>query len=497
MPPLSAPLFATRDSSEEKPLLPRRPLLQSLLLCLAAAALAFAQPSVWTRLTQGPSDNLLEPALVRTKDGVLHVFWRTGGVKRDLMHSAFKPDGKLAGAATPVVSGWSSLSLPKAVIAAPDATLLVLFGGVLGGPRRDDPYNQGSLYSAASKDGGLTWELAPGAQSSSANIYSGYLAAAADREAKPVVAFTSSGKVLLQAGLGASQAVDTVRDGPCCAYHLKLAADGDSSEIWAAWHQNSAQDPGLYVRSVKPAMSAAAPVLVPGSQVNHGGKPVSPGPNQQLALSPRSGAPGVYLAYFTGYPAATGLKLWNVRGGEPLSVISQGGRQLWLTPGPEGRLWIFWNGAAAHSVSAIRSNKGLTRFSAPYTIGNPGGAAPIWHVVGEGSTGPLDAFVNGEVAGADKTATFHARLYPRLQLSGSPEGIKVMDLDDPVEGVEVTVGGQTIKSGANGLAAWKLSPGRPTPVKATHAAYAAEEAMIALPKPPEPKPAAAAKGGKK
>lgn len=467
-----------------------RPVLMSALAVLPG----LAQPSAkWTRVTQGPSDNLLEPALARTKDGALHVIWRTAGVKRDLMHSAFTSEGQPAGAAVPVVSGWGSLSLPKLIVAAPEASLNVLFGGVLGAAQRDDPYNKGSLYSASSKDGGLTWALAPGAQSSSANIYSGYLAALADREAKPVTAFTSSGKVLLQAGPGASQTIETVRDGPCCAYHVQLAADSDSFETWAAWHQNSAKDPGLYVRAVKPALGEA-PILVPGSQVNYSGQLVAPGPNQQLALSARVGAPGVYLAYFTGYPAATELKLWNVRGGEPLSIIKQGGRQLWLTPGPEGRLWIVWN-STAHSVLAIRSNKALTRFSSPYTIGNPNNAATVWHVNGEGSTGPLDAFVNGDIGGADKTATFHARLYPGLQLSGTAEGIMVTDLGDPVEGVEVTIdGGQPVKSGANGLAAFKLTPGKLTPVNARHVAYAPAEAIITLPKPPEPK---AGKRGKK
>ena len=450
----------------------------SVLIGAFAASLGLAQSAVpWTRVTQGASDNLLEPAAARTKDGVLHVIWSTAGAQRGLFHSALAADGKPKGPASAIVTGWSALSRPKVIIIAPDATLAVLFSGVPGGAQRDDLSRPGPLSSATSKDGGLTWELAPGTQPQSANGHAGDLAAVADREGKPLAAFTSSGKVVLQTGLGATQPVETVRDGPCCAHSVRLAADSDSFEIWAAWRQTTSRDSGLSVRAVKPAMSADS-VPVPGST------------QHPFALSARAGAPGVYLAYFTGNPAPGELKLWNVRGGEPLTVVRQAGRQLWLTPGPEGRLWILWS-SPAHSVLAIRSNKALTRFSAPYAIGNPGGAAPpVWQVAGEGSTGPLDALVNRAVAGKDKAAIFHARLYPNLQLSATSEGILVADLGDPVEGVEVSIEGQTVKSGANGVAAFKLTPGKPTLVKAKHTAYAAAGVTVTLPKAPEPKKAA-------
>lgn len=406
------------------------------------------------------------------------------GTKRDLVHAALPPDGKTLGAPSPVVEKWDSLSLPR-LLAAPDGSLRALFGGLLGSPQRDDPRNKGSLYTAVSKDGGRTWQLAQEAQSPSAKLYAAYLGAAMDKDGRPLAAFTDGGRVLLQPGLGAAVPLETVHDGACCTYHAQMAVDGSSGEAWAAWHQNTSKDPGIYVRAVKPA--AGVEQLVPGSQVNNAGQLVSPGPNQQIAMAARVGAPGVYVAYLAGYPSAKELKLWSVRGGEPLTAATlAGARHTAIAPAPEGRYWLLWVNQN-HTASAVRTNKALTRLSKPYEIGSPAPSGPLWHLLGEGSTGPLDALAHVDVGGPDNSATFHTRVYPNLEVAGGTSGVTVTDVGDPVEGVEVTVEGKTLKTDSSGFAAHPLTPGKPTPVRASHPAYAAASTTITPPKPPAAK----------
>jgi len=441
------------------------------LLMLTLSLSAGAQTPAWTRLAPGRGDDLMEAATVRTKDGVLHVFWRTAGPKRSLMHlSLAAADGKPAGAPNAIAANWDGFSLPKAVLLA-GGTLQVFFSGQRGSSERNGPYNAGNLYTATSTDSGATWTLAPGAQSPGAKV--SYLAAVPGKENKPVAAYVDNGsKVLLQDAFGPKAAVETTWDNECCASNVQLAQDGDSGEVWAAWFHNGRRAPGLYVRAVKPA--PGEPQLAPGS---------GPDPNQQTALAPRVGAPGLYLAYFNG----PDVKLWNVRGGEALNVTkAEGIRRIWLAAGPEGRYWLLWvNGN--QTASAMRSNKALSRFSKAYTVGAPVVGANLASLVGEGSSGPLDAVAHVSMVGPDKAATFHTRVCPLLEVSGSAAGITVTDVGDPVEGVNVTIAGKTVQTDAKGFAAHPLTPGVPTPVQAVMKGYENAAVTITLPKPPAAK----------
>ncbi len=454
--------------------------MRSLLLLLAATAIAAAQTNAaraWTRLTPGRGDDQMEAATVRTKDGVLHVFWRTAGPKRSLMHQSLTAaDGKPLGAPVAIAQDWDGFSLPKAVLLA-DGTLQVFFSGQRGSSDRNDPYNAGHLYSAASKDGGTTWTVMAGPQSPGTKV--SYLAAAPGKENKPLAAYVDGGsKVLLQEAFGKTAAVETTWDGPCCAYNVQLAQDADSGEIWAGWFHNGRQAPGVYVRAVKPA--PGEPQLAPGS---------GPDPNQQTALAARLGAPGVYLAYFNG----PDVRLWNARGGEALNVVRVDGvRRVWLAAAPEGRFWLLWvNGN--QTASAIRGNKALSRFSKPYSLGSPAPGGAMLALVGNSAGGPLDAVAHVSMAGPDKSADFHVHVLPEIEVSASAAGISVTDVGDPVEGADVTVAGQTMKTDGKGFAAHALTPGAPTPVQASMKGYAPTAVTVTLPKPP----AAAKPAGKK
>ena len=378
-------------------------------------------PSTWTRLPA----HALEPSLARTKDGTLHLAWRDGA--RNLWHTV------LAATAPPVKIAEGGASQPELLILS-DGALQVFFIGAAG-----------SLSAATSKDCGATWDVL----SNPGHPRAASIAAVAEREGKTLVAFTEAGQVHLQSGLGATQKFETIRQGSCCADQLRLVLDGESSEAWLAWRQTAAKDAGLFVKAVKPASGATRP---------------APGKALQMALSPRIGAPGVYLAWCAG----NGVKLWNVRGGEALTVApGLGARNACLAPAPDGRLWILWINAN-HTVSAARSNKTLTRFSSPYALGKPAAAAGLQRLVAEASPGLLDVFADG----------FHTRLYPNLELRARADGVIVTDAGDPVEGAEVEIDGKKLKTDAKGLAAHPVAQGKLTPVKATMTAYAPASVVL-------------------
>ena len=418
--------------------------MRQFFLALVVAIAAAAQTPNWKRIAEAATP-ASAPTLARSaKDGKLHAVWWSG---RDLLHATLgADDGKPSGTLNLVLRSWSSLPSAPKLQTLPDGTLQVVFSEVPG------------LYAAVSKDGGVKWESMVGPQSAIRDLQPLAFAAASDREGKPVLAFASpadSGKISMQSGFGVMQPMETVREGACCVEDVQVGADNDSGEGWVAWRQNAARDPGLFVKAVKPAAGKAR--RAPASRAESARLP---------SISPRNGAPGVYLAYCDGFPVCQEIKLWNVRGGEALTIAkAPGAKAVWLTPGPEGRFWILWMNAN-RSIWAVRSNKALTRLGKPRSLGNPPVATQ--HLAGDGSSGPLDAWAD----------LFHARLYAELELRGTPEGVMVTDLGDALEGVEIEVAGKKVKSGVTGLAPHPIAAGQAVPVKATHAAYAPATATL-------------------
>ena len=382
-------------------------------------------PPLWTRFTKGPIAEA--PSLARVKSGALHLAWREGG---ELAHTTIAADGSLA--SKPATHIGPAQSAPW-LIAAPDGTSL-----------QTTYFAHGSLHTATSKDEGVTWSIAavngpqPGAN----------FALAAGKDGKPVMISAEKGLLKLY---GAAEP-QTVQDAPCCIERLTFGLDVDSAEGWAAWYQNAPKAAGLFTRAVKPLGGKAQ--LAPGSQVS---------PNPPFALAARLGVPGIYLGYLAGPAAAKEVKLWNVRGGEALTVAKAPGVQrVSLTPGPDGRLWILWMNANG-TISAVRSNKSLLRFSKQYTLGKPSIELVQPYLTADGAKGPLDVFAG----------TFHTRLLPSIELAVSPQGVRVSDLGDPVDGAEVEIEGKKITTDLKGLAAYPIPAGMPRPaMKATHPAYA-------------------------
>ena len=152
------------------------PAARRLTSCLAlAAALAFAgvahagPPGEWTRITD-PEWSSGQIGLARTPDGVLHVAWRRKDEAKDtieLLHTALRPNGRIAGSPVVITSGWPSMAEPDLV--AVHGGLRVFFGGI---PASETPVTgDGSLYTASAGPEGARWTLQPYPASDASFVY--------------------------------------------------------------------------------------------------------------------------------------------------------------------------------------------------------------------------------------------------------------------------------------------------------------------------------------
>ncbi len=423
----------------------------------------------WTRITPPNDINTNEVALIRGRDAQLHVAWKrqTTPQKMDLLHTAIDADGNVVVEAGIIVEGWNSFTAP-ALMLEKDGRLRVVFSGLSG--VSGSPYNAGSVYSAASADG-HNWKLVPGQLSTSGYAYTGPTAAALDGKGVPIVAWGGS----VQTGLSAKSQPRDVQTG-CCAYTPGLATDASTGEAVMGWFSNADKALGIFAETVSP--SAGEKTLVPGSVTIYGGSPQSASVDQQIPLSGRIGAPGVFVAFCEGYPTAKSVDLWQYGQAKPVVIASvNGGCRAHVSAGPEGRLWMVWSNGG--KLLAARSNRAVSRWGAPIQIGTPPGWDATYRVKGEGSAGPLDVFAHVGAGGG--VSTWHTHVLPLLAINAAPASLAtgggdvtftVTDVGDPVSAAAIHVAGQTLTTNASGQASTHLTKGGLIPVSVTAPGYA-------------------------
>ena len=130
------------------------------------------------------------------------------------------------------------------------------------------------------------------------------------------------------------------------------------------------------------------------------------------------------------------------------------------------------------TIHAARTNRSATRVGAVNAIRPPSGAS-IYRLNGEGSTGALDLIANMQAAGGQ--ALWHQQVWPKLSLTGSRSGTKIVfrvsDAGDAVAGATVKTGGKTLKTNASGRATLAQAPaGRVA--TASKPAYASAAASV-------------------
>ncbi|MFB3920230.1 MAG: hypothetical protein ACE145_00830 [Terriglobia bacterium] len=467
-----------------------------LAISYVAPCRAQAQPArEWTRITDMTDANIFEPALARTADGVLHVVWlRKNGSNADFKHTAIGKDGKVTGAPVTVLDAWASLSNPDLIVTKEDG-LRLLFGGQRTTDSKD-PYSQGSLYSVTATAGGATWTLEKGAHAQSNAVTSSPVGAALLPDGTPAAAWAVS--FALQAHLGLnSKTPDLKFQTACCSYQPDIAVDTVSGEAVLGWFSNATKENGLYTQTIAP--KTGEKLFVPDSATPDRNSSLSL--DQRMGIAARLGAPGVYIAYGAGYPTFKTVNLWK-HGSADATIVAKADRArlVNISPGPEGRLWVMWE--RNRRAYAVRSNRAVTKFGPILEVTPPAGKAEsgIYKVKGEGSLGPLDLFLACQ--SINELATYHTQVFPPLALSASPAKLIaedggtvtfiVSDVDDPVEGATVSVGGKALTTDAQGKATMTVPKGSKPGALAAIArkeGYTDGSAKITLaPKPPATKP---------
>ncbi|MGE3527030.1 MAG: hypothetical protein AB7I33_13995, partial [Gemmatimonadales bacterium] len=261
-------------------------------------------PGDWHRITELTGRNIDEAAAARRPDGVLHLAWvRKTGTRWDLMHGTIDSAGNTVGAASVIADGWASLSNPYLLVPTRGG-LRVFMSGIRGqGPK--DPY-QGSIYTATAPASGTPWSLAEGGITKSYNT--GAPGAANTPDGSPAVAWSTSSGLFVHRGLEENTPDQKLPVTGCCAYNPALATDAVSGEVVLGWYSNIRQDHGLWAATVSPSMGVK--VYAPGSaRPDHS---ASIQPMYRTPIAARLGAPGVYLAYCSGYPVCERVNLWRV-----------------------------------------------------------------------------------------------------------------------------------------------------------------------------------------
>lgn len=426
-----------------------------LFLKISTMVLAQArEPRQWIRITDLSGGSGDEVGVVRTSEGVLHVAWiQKQDSTLSLMHTAITAPAQ-AGAPTPILTGWNGINNP-AIIAPRSGGLRIFFGGLRMTP--NDVFSQGNLYSAVADITGNQWKLLAQVFSASTSVYASPVGSTESLDGQLVLAWATTNGVGVHVGLDGKMP-DEIYQKACCGYQPGLATDSVSGEVVLAWYSNATNADGLYTQTILPPGSDQ--IAVPGSFTMFDGRRSSISNDQRIGITGRLKAPGVYLAYGSGYPACKTVNLWKYKSEAPMVVASVEGANLFnVAVGPEGRLWVMWK--QGNRLFAVRSNKAATRMGEIVGFNPPPGSESIRRVQGNGALGPMDALVL-VTTGSSASATWHTQVFPRLSLSVSPKTLSdatgrllnfvVSDAGDPVDGATITFAGQKVTSDAQGKA---------------------------------------------
>jgi hypothetical protein len=240
-----------------------------------------------------------------------------------------------------------------------------------------------------------------------------------------------------------------------------------------AWSGNGSTSAtaGIFVRQLLP--TAGAVTKAPRS--SEGTDLVSP--SQSTAFVARPGG-GLYAAYCLGYPTCDAVGLWRVGSAQPVVVPgSKGARDIALSTGPGGRLWIAWT--TYDVVRVVHTSTTGTHFGAVRTIKPPAAVDSLYGVSLAGSDGSADLLINSG------TALWHQQVLPGLSVKaaparwrhGAPQQVTftVTDAGAAVTGARVSAAGRSCTTAVSGHCSIRFAASGKKRITATarHAGYGA------------------------
>jgi hypothetical protein len=408
----------------------------------------------WTRITTGTVPNIVEPGMLRTADGVLHVVYlRQGTSASDLAFANLSPQGKLVATGN-AVAGWASLPEDPKLVPTPDGGIRLVFGG-LQDTNVANPYSSGQMFSATAPAAGTAWSVQPGALTQSGYAYASYGTGATTlADGSPVVAFPLNSTLTWNAGGAPTDATSAFAE--CCLYYVSLARTGE--QVWSAFYANGSAEgnQGVFVKQLLPAEGAA--VKAPGSTT--GGDSVSASQAVPLIALPDG---GLLTAYCVGYPTCRSIGLWRVGAPKPFAVPgSRDAREYAVALEPNGRAWVAWS-TGSGQVRFARSASYGVGFGAVTTIRPPAGAT-VYSMAVSAADGSADLVLG------DGSSLWHRQVLPGLSLKATPQRWRkskdqhvtftVTDAGAKIKGAHVSGGGESCATGADGRCTLSYPAGR-------------------------------------
>jgi hypothetical protein len=423
-----------------------------LALLGGAASVALAASPLTHTLTftpvNGPGKESAQLGLLRA-GGVLHVVSAQGS-PATIVDTQLNGEGKSLRTAT-IASNFDS-SGGLALVGMADGSVRLF---AAGGSRPGLPSNLSGINSFVKAPGADSWTLDPAA------LWGGAVAGAASEiggallgNDQPVTAWSGG---FVHVGVRPSATPDPSYQPDCCGIAPQLATDGATGAVVMSWLSNG-RDSGTYVKQVLPtpgAMVSLPSGLTEGS----------------AGLAARIGAPGTFVAFTD--PNRQQVDLYGY--GATTSIVHRGAyRVAKVFAAPEGRLWMLW-GDANTGVFVTRSNKAVTRWEPVRHVPLPPNLTAFYNAQGEGSAGPLDAFVD-LLVGTDNRGFWRAHVLPQDSLGSSVTyqsggksrtarvAFTVTDAGDPVKGAIIVVktGAKTLahlRTGGDGGASTTLNGG--------------------------------------
>jgi hypothetical protein len=439
--------------------------ITSLAALLAFATTAGAGPAGrWTQITRSHSGARANLGLAREKGGTLHVLWAGPRYApfTAIYDTPISPSGAV-GNPHPVLSGWSGVNPPTATV-GPDGSIHVVVSGQKTGAVQD-PYN--GLNEIV---GPGTWKLGPHAfGSSSVTVASNAIVSTgALKNGQLATVWRSAATMLFQVGVDPAAKPQDVTP-PVLGDSPVLAVDQGSGAVVIAYH--GVKDGQNYFRQILPSLGA--PQAIPQSKVD----------SPQIAA--RAGG-GVYTAFA---PDSARVLLVRYGGGTKSVPVPKGTQVLTagLAAGPEGRLWVFYGNAQKTYVT--RTSKGVSGFEPVQTFASPPNLAQYFRLEGEGSSGPLDLFLDLTSFSQPKTGSWHTHVLPALSLraarrtlkNGVRVTVRVLDAGDPVAGARVTgLPGGPKTTGADGAVVVTAGKKGSFAVTASKAGYVSAKGRVSL-----------------
>lgn len=371
----------------------------------------------WTNVSGATGTSLTQAGLVTTPDGLLHVAWSRASAttgKKDLMHRTIRANGTF-GASQTVESLWSRVNDPAMVFDPFDGRVYIVFSGTRGKTLPTDIY-KGLTYTS-SPDGGASWTLNSGPINPTDLASSSSPVSAIGTSNALFTSWYGTSGVWVHRGVSAATPAYNYQSGlGSSGYYSNLGLE-KGGQLWLVWASNGTK--GLYAQMVDQTSGGPSGTRykLPSSTTTYLGAEEFSMKNGRVPTTGRPKGGGVFVAYPSGYPGATKVRLWKITAAKRTTMVVAGGTTkkyaTAIAAAPDGRVWVAWSQLTSGrpQVFVRRSNTSATRFGPTKAYTVPSGYGVVWNLAAAVRNGKLDVLAH--LGGSGKAhATFHIQFKP-------------------------------------------------------------------------------------